>query len=221
MLTTSSGKAPAKPYRPAAGNLKRDINLLPANESSERAARAGTIALGILLGLVVLYFLAVFWPQTVLNGLKSVAGNAENQVALKSGVNKEFNDLAAQRNALQGMVDSLSQSGKGYPEPADLLDDLNGTCPDSITLTHITEDASGITLQGDAADDDAVAQFIVNLSTIPTFDKVALASVEENKDDAKSAKPRAFEIKCLLPEAQASPSPQPAPTQASEGGAGK
>jgi type IV pilus assembly protein PilN len=221
MPTPIPGKVPAKQYRPATGNLKRDINLLPANENSEKMARNVAIIVGVAVGLAILYVVAILLPSMKLNAIKGMANSAQNQIAALSGADNDFSDSVAQRNALKEMIDSLNLSSKDYKQPADLFEKLSSICPGSITLTAVTQDGDGLTLEGRAPSDADVAQFIVNLGTITGFDRVVLASVGKNTDDPKSSQTRAFVVKCMLPAATASPLPTSAPTATEQGGAGK
>lgn len=217
---TTSGKTPLKPFKPAPGNVKRDINLLPANENAEKMTRNLAIGLGVLISLLLLAYFAIIMPSMILSGLQSKADSAQNQIKLMAGADKDFNDRVAQRDELKQMIDSLNSSVKDYLQPADLFDNLSRTCPDSITLTAVTQADDGLLLDGQATNDGEVAQFIVNLRTIQNFDRVVLVNVKDAENSQITAKSRVFEIKCLLPVPAASASPLPEPS-ATQGGAAK
>ena len=61
------------------GNLKRDINLLPANENSEKIAHWGTLALAVLMGALLLTYFAILLPGSHLSDLQNQADSLDSQ----------------------------------------------------------------------------------------------------------------------------------------------
>lgn len=216
-----AGKKSARPSKRAA-SLKRDINLLPANEYSEKIARTGTTVLAVVVGALLLAYFTIVMPTMQLNDLKSNATTAENQVAGLQQADQEFNDLVSQRNTLKQTIDSLKKSEQEYLQPADVMKQLSQACPDNITLTAVTLNGAGMTIDGRAESDKDIAQFIVNLKTIPEYQQISLASVQEDSVNTNVSQKRLFEVKAGLPPAESpDAAATAAPAATTKGGDGK
>jgi hypothetical protein len=215
---TTRRRGAAKP-RKAFGDLKRDINLLPANENSEKLARIGTIVLAVFMGLLLLSYFAIIMPSTQLKAAQDRADGLSAQATAKAGASAQFDARIAQRNAKQNMINTLSKAEEDYNQPADLQDLISRACPDSITIYSLVFSDAGAAIQGQAPDDRAVAQFIVNLKTIPAYQDVELSSVQGSNTSQDPAQMRLFEIIAAYPPA-ATPTPAPTPAATQEGGAG-
>jgi Tfp pilus assembly protein PilN len=216
-----TGKIIAKTSKRAA-ILKRDINLLPANEYSEKIARTGTTILAVFISVLLLAYFAIVMPTLKLNDLQAEALGAQNQLASVQTAAGEFDSLISQRNSLQQMIDSLSQSEKAYLQPADVMAQLSQACPNSISLTSITLNGSGMTIAGRALSDRDIAQFIVNLKSIPEFKQIALMSVREDVETAGTMQNHVFEVNAGLPPTESpAPAASAAPADSTKGGDGK
>lgn len=214
----STEKTAMKNARPL-GALKRDINLLPVNENSERIARQGTVALFVLLGVLALAAVAVYLPSTWLSSLQDKANAAENQAAALAHVETEFTEAVAQRNSLQEMVSSLEGIADSGLHPASINRMLSVACPAKITLTGCTLTNGELAITGNAATDTDIAQFLVNLRTQPNTYGASLVSSAENTD-LGAALPRNFTLTVrmtpvLTPTAEATQAP------AAQGGDGQ
>jgi hypothetical protein len=211
-------KSAAKP-RKATGDLKRDINLLPANENSEKVARIGTIALAVFMGLLLLSYFAIILPGTQLKAAQDRADGLSAQATAKAGASAQFSARIAQRNAKQSTLETLNNAKKAYNQPSDLQDLISRACPNSITIYSLVFSDAGATIQGQAPDDREVAQFIANLKTTTAFGGVELSSDQESNASLDPAQKRLFEITAAYPPA-ATPTPAPTPAATQEGGAG-
>jgi Tfp pilus assembly protein PilN len=194
------------------GNLRRDINLLPVNEGTEKAARWGSLILYVVLGAALFFGLAMWLPTIRLNDLKSQADNAEAQVEALQSAGAQFNGRVSERNAIQGVLSDLEKSGSDL-SMADIMDQISQACPDSVTLYSVKISETGANIAGRAPDDRTVAQFIDNLKTIPAYETVRLSSVNDVIDAGDEIQTRAFEISAEYPP-PATPTPQPTATPA-------
>lgn len=201
-------------------NLKRDINLIPANENTEKMGRIGAYAILAIIIVALLIVVAIVIPGLRLKDRQIKADSMEQQVKEKEAAGMQFDRDVRKRNALQNTIDILSGSGLKDTPPADLLAQISAACPDSITLTSFTlSSETGATIDGFAPNDAAIAQFIDNLKTIPNYQDVVLFNVQDNDKDDNFKKKRMFEIKAECPPAAtASPKLLPAPTSTQQGG---
>jgi Tfp pilus assembly protein PilN len=199
--------------------LKRDINLLPANESTVKLAHWGTIALAVLVGALMLAYFAILLPGSHLTDLQNKVTSLDNQAAMKAGVNAQFDASAAKRKELQGIRDALDKSDKEYIQPADMFAQLTKACPDSITVLSVTIDNAGATIIGRAPDDKEIAQFIENLKTIPAFQNVGFTIVQEDYSMGGTVQQkRVFGIKAEYLPAATPSTPQATPVTTQQGG---
>lgn len=206
-------------YYRQAGSLKRDINLLPANEGSQKAARIGMFALLICLGAALLALIVIIMPQMQLNTRKDQADALSAQATAKARLSGKYDTALSNKKQIQGILDSLNNSGTDQKIPADLMAQISDACPDGILLTSVTFSAQGAAIEGLAPDDGTVAQFIANLETIPVYQYVGLNAVQDYKKSDAPAYKRAFKLEADFPPAPSpSPTPLPTPTATQEGG---
>jgi Tfp pilus assembly protein PilN len=203
-----------KTRRNVAGNLKRDINLLPANENSEKAARIGTIVLGIAIGCVLFALVAIMLPASKLRDRQARADAAFEQAKARAAESAQFDDRVGERNRLKSMLDTLN-AYSGTEQPADLMDLISRACPDGITLLSVSLTGTGAMIDGRAPDDTAVAQFIDNLKAMQVYSLVELSGVQADDKIEGASQKRAFVIMAEYPPAEA-----PAQTDAQKGGDG-
>jgi Tfp pilus assembly protein PilN len=216
MQNTNPGKRPAQPAAKSSGSIKRDINLMPANETSEKIARNGTIALAVFIGLLIAAYFAIAMPWMTLKALQSKAENAQNEVKQLESAETEFNAKVAQLKVVQQVVAFLENTDSAYREPRDINVELERACPKGIMLTGFTMNTTGMTIDGFADSDTTVAQFIVNLKTaFPQFEPAMLAYTKQATDTEGKQWIRQFEL--TVPES----APLPAATATTEGGAVK
>jgi type IV pilus assembly protein PilN len=207
----------AKPSK-ASGSIKRDINLLPANENSQKIARTGTVVLAVFVGAALLSYFVIFMPLMQLQDLQASANNASNQVAQYQKYDAEFTKLIAQRNLINDMLKNLDTSEKGYLQPADMFSKLSQACPDDMVLLAVEQSETGLIIGGQAGSDDEIAQFIVNLKSLSVFQQIELVSVVQDTKDNTNLK-RVFQLKALLPPAAtATPATTAAPESTAKGG---
>lgn len=212
----------AEGLRKATGGLKRDINLMPANESSEKIARIGTYALGFVVGAALLAYFAVFVPSSHLSDVQEQANIADQQIQEKQASSAQFDTDVALRDKLQGTLDALSGPGEAGLQPSDLLAEISSACPDAVTVTSFELSGDGATIDGLAPDDGQVAQFIDNLKSMGVYQAVGLADSQNYESQDKPAFTRKFEIAALYaPVATPTPLPTPSPTATQKGGDGK
>jgi Tfp pilus assembly protein PilN len=216
MQNTTPGKRPAQTGMKPSGSIKRDINLMPANETSEKLARNGTIALAVFVGLLIAAYFAIVMPSITLKALQDKAANAQNQAKQLESAETQFNDKTAQLKVLRQVVAFLENADSAYREPQDINAELERACPQGIMLTGFTMNATGMTIDGFADSDTTVAQFIVNLKTaFPQFESATLAFTKQATDTENKQWIRQFEL--TVPE----PAPLPTATATTEGGAAK
>ncbi len=207
MLTPQSPeKAPPHVYRPQ-GPLKRDINLMPANEASAKTGKRVLIALCILAALLAAGYFGILMPSLALKALEGLAAGAESQVAELAGVEADSMAKLTERDKKAQILAVLTDAGAGAPEPADIMAELKRACPEGVTLKAFTQDATGISVTGYAGNDAEVAELLVNMKkAFPQYPAVTLIYTRDAEVDEKAGWSREFQADARIqavPEATA------------------
>jgi Tfp pilus assembly protein PilN len=193
----TTGRQLAQQNKPAA--LKRDINLLPPNQGSAKAAKLGIIALAVLVGAALFAYFMILTPLLNLQREKNKADALEKQAEQIEAMAAEFDTRIQVRNGLQEMQTILDSSEAGYTHPSDLFKLVSGACPNSITLVSAAVSNGSMSIKGLADSDKDVAQFIVNLRAISCIYGAGLNSTGDSEAYALSdARPRVFELTASL-----------------------
>lgn len=218
MLTPQpTEKAPApRAYRPQ-GPLKRDINLMPANESSAKAGKRAIIALCILAAVLAAGYFGILMPSLALKALEGLAANAENRVTELAGAEADSMAKLSERDRKAQILEALTGAGASASQPADIMAELSRARPGGITLTAFTLDATGISVTGYAGDDAEVAELLVNMKkAFPQYPNVTLVYAKDAEAGAKAGRNREFQADAR---AQAAPQATAEPGATEEGDA--
>jgi hypothetical protein len=204
--------------------LKRDINLISNRESQEKFARRGLTLIAILVFAAGFAYFAILVPMMQTNDLDAKLKDVNAKLASYSKTEAEFTDLTGRRKLLEQMLASVNSSDTTVKSAYDIVKMIEKACPNTIELTSLGYTIDAMTLAGNAASDQEIAQFLVNLQSYPDFASVMVNSVttippQENKTDKK----RMFQIVANFPPTLATEPPDaatPAPTS-NNGGSGK
>jgi Tfp pilus assembly protein PilN len=217
MQTQPSPEKRAQAAARKTGALKRDINLLPANELSSKMARRGTIALGVVVALLVAAYFAILTPALALQSLQDQAAAAENQAALLQPAEADALAKQAERDKKTQILAYVNDTA-GYRHPADIMAELERACPNTILLSSFNLDASGMTIGGFAGNDGEIVEFMVNLrAAFPQYDAISLVSAKDAEEDSKIGMKRQFEV-AAKPALTEAPMDTAAPAGDAEGG---
>lgn len=201
------------------GALKRDINLMPANESSAKLARRGAVALGVFVGLLIVAYFAILTPALALKALQEQTAAAENRAALLQSVQADSLAKQAERDKKAQILAYVSGMTTEYAPPSDIMAKLERACPGAIVLTSFNLDVSGMTIDGYAGNDKEVAEFLVNLgAAFPQYAEVALVYTKDAAQDARTAMKRQFQVSAKIAAPSATPAETAAPAGEPKGG---
>lgn len=213
LMPQSPEKAPAPHVYKPQGPLKRDINLMPANESSAKAGKRALIALGILIVVLAVGYFGILMPSLALKALEGLAADAESQVAGLADAEADSMAKLSERDKKAQILAALTDAGAGAPQPADIMAELKRACPEGVTLKVFTQDATGISVTGYAGNDAEVAELLVNIKkAFPQFPSVTLIYAKDAEEGAKAGWNREFQADARV-QAAAQATAEPAATE--------
>jgi type IV pilus assembly protein PilN len=167
------------------------INLL-VEARAEKAARAPLIAFGatninnyIILGLIVagLAFVGLrYWKlSSKLSAIKAdIATNQREYDRLKPIIAEV--EAFKKRNAeLKHKIEVIEQLKQNQYGPVRIMDEVSKALPDLLWLTNMNLNGTNLTVQGQALNENAVANFISNLSASPFFAEPSLRIMSQDE----------------------------------------
>ncbi|HUK13563.1 MAG TPA: PilN domain-containing protein [Thermoanaerobaculaceae bacterium] len=166
------------------------INLL-VEARAEKVARAPLISLGaanlnnyILIGLIVVGLAVVgvrYWKlSSALNAVKAdIATNQREYERLKPII-AEVENFKRRNAELKHKIDVIEQLKQNQNGPVRIMDEISKALPDLLWLTNMTLSGNVVTLQGQALNENAVANFISNLSGSPFFAEPSLRIMSQD-----------------------------------------
>lgn len=105
-------------------------------------------------------------------------------------------------------LDVIVQLKRQQTGPVLMLDQISRLLPDSLWLTMLEARQGGVSIQGSALSNVAIADFVSNLNNSPYFTDVELRLTEDTGDAFR------FQLNCRFTPRPGTPSPQEAGTRA-------
>lgn len=157
------------------------INLLPVRTSRRLEAVKQELILGALgIGVLLIVCGVVFMFQSAKanelrranSGLQSDLDNLRLIVARVDEVEQINQEL---RRKLS-VIGNLQASKTG---PVHMLDELSAATPEKLYVTELEEEAGRLRLSGNAASNEVISQFLINLEKTNWFEDVYLISIDQ------------------------------------------
>jgi type IV pilus assembly protein PilN len=160
------------------------INLL-VEARAEKVARAPLISLGaanlnnyILVGLILvgLAFVGVrYWKlSSALNTVKEEIVTNQKEYDRLKPIIAEVEAFKKKNAELKHKIDVIDELKQNQNGPVRIMDEISKALPDLLWLTNMTLAGNVVTLQGQALNENAVANFISNLTSSPFFAEPSL-----------------------------------------------
>ncbi|MCD6413637.1 MAG: PilN domain-containing protein [Elusimicrobia bacterium] len=176
------------------------INLLPSEIEKRAVAQRRTILIASAVVAVLLVFVGIYFMRlakiTTLKGeLKKLT--AEHRKYEKDL--KKINEMESQKAALQNklnVINELMGSRLDYPKMMEILT-RKDVIPGKVWLKSFSSQGTGkikLTLDLEAMDNYAVADFLANLEKSPRFDNIKINGFSPSSSGDK--KTRVFGISC-------------------------
>lgn len=168
------------------------INLLSHGDSrkKENVRKSLFVFVFILIVFGVALFFVHQWLTQNINNLNSKISVTKTEIDKYNRINAEIQELRAQLELLNTKLDVIASLQAGKFTSVTLLDNLTQTLvKDDMWLTELTTTGnSSARVTGIATDNKIVADFMVNLETIPRYTRVALISVKQTAINARPLK---------------------------------
>ncbi|MGB5815171.1 MAG: PilN domain-containing protein [Thermoanaerobaculia bacterium] len=135
----------------------------------------GLIGLGILL--TAGHFLYV---NGKVNGKKDEVAEASREVEELAAFIKEVQEFKAKKAELERKIQVINNLKANQRGPVQVMDQISRALPELLWLTRMQVRGETITLQGQAFNTNAVANFIENLDRVPEFQEPILRETTRN-----------------------------------------
>ncbi len=174
------------------------VNLLPIKElmAATRRRRELTIG-GLVFGVALLIIVGLFSQQYYqISSLNSeLAGLRSDIQALNTKV-KQVGELQSRIKEFTSKHNVISGLNKKKSGPVGVMESLSAATPAKLWLTEFKEIGGRLTINGLAADNPSVADFLKALAAFPYFKDVEL--VETTQGGQEVGPYKKFSIKALV-----------------------
>lgn len=171
------------------------INLLPVREIEAKVGRRQEALVGgACLGVLLLIAAAVYAYQTrQLSNLEGELAELQQQITQLNARVREVGDMQRRVVELKEKNKIIADLNTKRTGPVQVMESLSGATPSRLWLTEFKETGGNVTVNGFAADNQTIADFLKTLARIPNFKNVEL--VESMQSDQDSAPLKKFIIK--------------------------
>jgi type IV pilus assembly protein PilN len=171
------------------------VNLLPVRELQAAVSRRRDLTIGgIVLGSVLTVLLATYLLQHYrLSKLASEQELLRREIQDLNVKVKEVGDLQIRINEYTSKHNVISDLNKKKTGPVGIMESLSTATPARLWLTEFKETGGRLTINGTAADNQTVAEFLKALAASAYFSDVEL--VETTQGGQESGPLKKFSIR--------------------------
>ncbi len=174
------------------------INLLPFKQRQAEVSRKRQIIIGsAALGSVLVLLLGIYLYQSHrLTELEQELAGLRTELRVLNAKVKEIADLQVKIKEARGkqkIIDDLNRKKTG---PVLVMASLSRATPTSLWLTDLSETAGSVTMNGLAADNETIAEFMRSLDGSKFFNNVEL--VESVRGTDANASRKKFSIRARV-----------------------
>ncbi|MFI5167935.1 MAG: PilN domain-containing protein [Thermoanaerobaculales bacterium] len=179
------------------------INLL-VEARAEKAARAPLISLGatglnnyILVGLIVVGLAVVgvrYWRlSSQLSGVNAEIATNQREYDRLKPIIAEVENFKKRNAELKHKIDVIEELKRNQNGPVRIMDEVSKALPDLLWLTSMTLSGNVLSVQGQAMNENAVANFLSNLGASPFFNEPNLRIMSKDPQDIVT-----FDLSCIF-----------------------
>jgi len=174
------------------------VNLLPVKELQAAVGRRRELTIGaIVLGGFAFVLLVLFLVQYYrLSSLASELASLRSEIQALSVRLKEVDDLQNKIKEYTNKHNIFSDLNKKKSGPVGVMESLSAATPPRLWLTEFKETGGRLTINGTAADNQTVAEFLRALAESAYFREVEL--IETAQDGKESGPFKKFSIKSVV-----------------------
>jgi type IV pilus assembly protein PilN len=185
------------------------VNLLPVRELQAAVIRRRDLTIGgIVLGSVIIVLLATYFLQYYqLSKLGSELEILRSEIQALNVKVKEVGDLQNRIKEYTSKHNIISDLNKKKTGPVGIMESLSAATPTRLWLTEFKETGGRLTINGTAADNQTVAEFLKALAASAYFRDVEL--VETTQGGQESGPFKKFSIRSAVSYLPAPKPPSP------------
>ena len=167
------------------------INLLPVRTSRRlEAVRQELILGGIGIGLLVLLCGVVFMFQSAqANELRRTNARLQEDLDNLRLIVARVDEVEKINDELRRKLSVIGNLQASKTGPVHMLDELSAATPEKLYVTNLVEESGRLILAGNAASNEVISQFLINLEKTNWFEDVYLISIDQvqiNEYDLKN-----------------------------------
>jgi len=195
------------------------VNLLPVKEllaaiRRRRELTTGGIVLGIAGLIIAVLFAHQYYQLTSLN---SELANLRNEIQALNSKVKQVGDLQNRIKEFTAKHKVITDLNRKKAGPVGVMQSLSDATPTRLWLTEFKEIGGRLTMNGIAADNQTVADFLKALAKYPYFRDVELVETAQSAQDAGPYKRFAIRASVsYLPPSATAAAPDAKPTTKQE-----
>lgn len=167
------------------------INLLPVRTSRRlEAVKQELILGGIGIGLLAILCGVVFMFQSAqANELRRANARLQEDLDKLRLVVARVDEVEKINDELRRKLSVIGNLQASKTGPVHMLDELSAATPEKLYVTTLNELAGSLRLAGNAASNEVISQFLINLEKTNWFEDVYLISIDQvqvNEYDLKN-----------------------------------
>jgi type IV pilus assembly protein PilN len=187
------------------------INLLPLRAERKKEDARRLISVYVLSVSLVLIGMVAWYlsGRQQVSRLEDELAKNKSEIAHYTELAKQIDQYKAQKAALDAKLGVITDLERSKTGPVHLLDELATRLPvQRLWLTSLEQRGSGMTLKGQALDNESIANFMRQLEASDYISNVDLQGVEQKENGG--SKLMEFSLACTVSMTGATP-PAPAP----------
>lgn len=188
------------------------INLL-AEARAEKVARAPLVSMGTgsinnyivlaLLFVAIAYVGITYWKlSATLSRLQAEVSEANREYERLKPIIAEVEQFKKKNADLKRKIEIIEKLKANQYGPVRIMDEVSKALPEMLWLTSMDLKDATLTIQGQAFNENAVANFIANLAGSPFFQEPSLQIMQQDRGNLFS-----FNLSCNFTYAPAAPKP--------------
>ncbi|MFH1467271.1 MAG: PilN domain-containing protein [Pseudomonadota bacterium] len=177
------------------------INLLPVRTSRRlEAVKQELILGGIGVGLlVVLCAVAFMFQSAKANELRRENSRLQTDLDNLRLIVARVDEVEKINDELRRKLSVIGNLQASKTGPVHILDELSAATPEKLYITELSETSSRIDLAGNAASNEVISQFLINLEKTSWFDDVYLISIDQAKVNDYALKSFKISARIVVP----------------------
>ncbi|MBN1336336.1 MAG: PilN domain-containing protein [Deltaproteobacteria bacterium] len=178
------------------------VNLLPVRTSRRLEAVHREVRLALVgAAILVLACVAVFiWQTATANDLHAENARLQKDLETLKIAVARVDEVEKMNAELRRKLDVIAELQANKVGPVHLLDELVSATPEKLSITSLKQDAVRVALLGDAASNEVISQFLVNLEKSAWLDEVYLVSIDQDRQGAYTHKTFQISARLVIPE---------------------